>query len=95
MERSLIHPPLRMTFDYVYRSISQQPSSRTPELFTTGGVRFEAEAKCTRDGRRFISLPHSNRIYEDDWGYVSNSMGKDGQRIGHYSIPIDDWATGL
>ncbi len=43
----------------------------------------------------FISLPHNNRIYENDWGYRSNSMGKDGQRIGHYSIPIDDWASRL
>jgi len=42
-----------------------------------------------------VLKPHNNRIYENDWGYRSNSMGKDGQRIGHYSIPIDDWASGL
>jgi hypothetical protein len=95
MERPLIHPPLEKSFDDVYKAISREPKSQTPELFTTGGVLFVAEAKCTRDGRRFISLPHNNRIYADDWGYRSNSMGKDGQRIGHYSKPIDDWANRL
>ena len=95
MHRRLIDPPLRMRFDEVYEAISQEPGAQTPELFTTGGVSFIAEAKCTRDGRRFISLPHNNRIYEHDWGYTSNSMGEDGQRIGHYSKPIDDWADRL
>lgn len=90
MKRTLIHPPLKMSFDDVYKIISKQPESQTPELMTTGGVPFVAEAQSTQDGRRFISLPHNNRIYENDWGYRSNSMGKDGQRIGHYSKPIDD-----
>ena len=53
---------------------------------------FDAQAKVAEDGRRFISLPHSNRIYEGDWGYMTNSMGKNGQRIGHYSVPLDEWA---
>jgi hypothetical protein len=92
MKRSLIDPPLKMKFDDVYKAITYTPE---PELLTTGGVPFVAESKFTRDGRRFISLPHNNRIYEDDWGYRSNSMGKDGQRIGHYSKPIDDWASKL
>jgi len=52
---------------------------------------FEAEAKLARDGRRFISLPHNNRIYQNDWGYMANSMGNDGQRIGQYSVPLDEW----
>lgn len=93
MHRHLINPPLSLQFGEVYEAISEQPEARTPELFTTGGVPFVAEAKITRDGRRFISLPHNNRIYEHDWGYTSNNMGKDGQRIGHYSKPIDDWAN--
>ena len=93
MKRTAIDPPLRMNFNDVYELISKQPLAQTPKLVTTGGVPFIAEAKCTNDGRRFISLPHNNRIYESDWGYRSNSMGKDGQRIGHYSIPIDDWAN--
>lgn len=71
-----------MSFDDVYKAIFKQPDSRTQALFTTGGVPFAAEAKYTRDGRRFISLLHNNPIYEHDWGYRSNSMGKDGQRIG-------------
>lgn len=95
MRRAFIDPPLKMSFNEVYNAISKQQKSQTPELLTTGGVPFVAEAKCTQDGRRFISLPHNNRIYENDWGYRSNSMGKDGQRIGHYSKPIDDWANKL
>jgi hypothetical protein len=90
--RILIDPPLKMTFNDVYMAIKSQPNSFSPDLKTTGGVTFAAEAALTRDGRRFISLPHNNRIYENDWGYRSNSMGKDGQRIAHYSIPLDEWA---
>jgi hypothetical protein len=92
MRRALIKPPLKMSFSDVYNAISKQPKSHTPELLTTGGVSFVAEAKLTEDGRQFISLPHSNRIYEHDWGYRTNHMGKDGQRIGQYSVPLDEWA---
>ena len=95
MKRVLIQPPLQMSFDDIFKTISGQPKSQTPELLTTGHVPFVAEAKCTRDGRRFISLPHNNRIYENDWGFRSNSMGKDGQRIGQYVVPIDEWAKRL
>ena len=90
--RVQIYPPLSLSFDEVYLAVSKQPGKRTPKLETTGDVVFEAETKLTRDGRRFISLPHNNRIYEDDWGYMANSMGRDGQRIGHYSVPLDKWA---
>jgi hypothetical protein len=76
----------------VYQCIAAQPGQRTAFLQTTGGVSFVAEAKTAGDGRRFISLPHSNRVYEHDWGYTSNGMGKNGQRIGHYSVPLDVWA---
>ena len=93
MERTIIDPQLQNTFDEVFNSIFCQHGKSTPKLFTTGGVPFEADAKLAKDGRRFISLPHNNRIYEHDWGYMSNSMGKDGQRIGQYSVPIDRWAT--
>lgn len=95
MKRAVILPPLRLSFDDVFEAISKQPKSQTPELLTTGHVLFVAQAKRTRDDRRFISLPHSNRIYEDDWGYRSNGMGKDGQRIGQYAISIDEWAKKL
>ena len=60
-------------------------------MTTTGGVNFVAEAKTTRDNRRFISLPHNNRIYEDDWGFRTNCMGKDGQGIGQCAVPLDNW----
>ena len=95
MKREKIFPPLKMNFDTVFQAILKQPHSKTPELVTTGGITFVAEARHTRDGRRFISLPHSNRVYEADWGYRSNGMGKDGQRIGQYAMPIDEWARGL
>ena len=92
MPRQTISPPLKLTFNRVYQAIAKQPNARTTELETTGGVRFCAEAKETADGRRFVSLPHSNRIYEGDWGFTANSMGKDGQRIAQYSVPLDQWA---
>jgi hypothetical protein len=92
MTRSLIVPPLLTSFDFVYTLIGTQKGNTTSTLVTTGGILFEAEAKVTIDGRRFISLPHGNRIYEHDWGYKSNSMGKVGQRIRQYSVPLDKWA---
>jgi hypothetical protein len=95
MERRFIDPPLTSTFTDVYDAIGSQPDKKTPRLITTGGIPFEAEARLARDGRRFISLPHNNRIYETDWGFMSNGMGKDGQRIGHYSVPLDNWAGGV
>ena len=93
MERTPINPKLSNTFVYVYQLICSLTGKRTPNLVTTGGVLFNAEAKVTKDGRRFISLPHNNRIYENDWGFMSNSMGKVGQRIGQYSVPLDTWAA--
>lgn len=95
MERDLIRPPLRLNFHEVFELISRQPGSKTPELLTTGHVPFVAEAKQSLDARRFIALPHSNRIYENDWGFRSNHMGKAGQRIGQYAVPIDEWAKNL
>jgi hypothetical protein len=92
MARNAVSPPLELTFDRVYQLVAACAGQRTPPLQTTGGVQFVAQASVARDGRRFISLPHNNRIYEHDWGYSSNSMGKDGQRIGHYSAPLDEWA---
>src|SRR5271169_3311623 len=91
MPRRPLSPPLKSTFAGVYQAIAQQPNKCTPELVTTRGVRFVAEAKETKDRRQFVSLPHSNRIYEEDWGFTANSMGKDGQRIGQYSVPLDEW----
>jgi hypothetical protein len=95
MRRRVLSPPFKSTFEDVYRAITRQPDARTPELETTGGVGFIAEAKTAKDGRRFISLPHNNRIYEHDWGYQANSMGKVGQRIGQYSVPLDKWVRSL
>lgn len=92
MARVPIRPPLQLSFDEVYRAISLQAAELTPELRTTGGVPFVASVSRARDGRRFISLPHSVRIYEQDWGYQNTSMGGGGQRIGHYARPLDQWA---
>lgn len=95
MPRHPLSPPLQSTFENVYLAVARQPNRRTPELVTTGGGRFVAEAKETTDGRRFVFLPHSNRIYEEDWGFTANKMGKDGQRIGQYAVPLDKWARSL
>ena len=81
---------IQTSFDEIYDFIKSQPESSLGNLHTTGGVEFECEAKNSKDGRRFISLPHSNRIYAADWGYYFNDMGKDGQRIGQYSVSIND-----
>ena len=90
--RRPIDPPLNCSFDEAYRAIKQLPFGTVKGLKTTGkGVAFDATARTTGDGRPFINLPHNNRIYEGDWGYTTNRMGKDGQRIGQYARPIDEW----
>jgi hypothetical protein len=92
MNRRPIDPPLACSFRKVFIELSKQPLKSVSGLRTTGkGVVFEAKANTTGDGRDFIDLPHNNRIYEGDWGFQTNSMGKDGQRIGQYARPIDDW----
>ena len=91
MPRRSMNPPPRFTFAQVYSAILNQPDGEIVELHTSGGKEFSAQAAMRRDGRHFIQLPHSNRIYEDDWGYNTNSMGKDGQRIGQYARPLDEW----
>jgi hypothetical protein len=83
-------PPI-YSFNHVYERIRKMPNQTIYGLRTTGGVVFEAKASETKDGRRFIALPHNNRIYENDWGFVTNHMGNDGQRIGHYARPLDEW----
>lgn len=94
--RRLIEPHLTTTFNQVYTAISEQPNRETPLLQTTRGVPFRARAAITRKGQQFISLPHNNRIYEGDWGYKTNSMGQgSGQRIGHYSVPLNDWVIAV
>jgi hypothetical protein len=95
MKRAVILPPLKLSFDEVFEAISKQPKSQTPELLAAGHALFVAQAKRTRDGRRFIALPHSNRIYEDDWGFQTNGMEKDGHRIGPFASSIDNWAKRL
>ena len=91
MPQRPMDPAPQFTFLEVYRNIASLPNHQVTGLRTTGGVPFEAEAKVTGDGRNFISLPHNNRIYAEDWGYMTNSMGQDGQRIGHYARPLDEW----
>ncbi len=93
-----IDPPLAHSFSTVFELILAQPSARTIVLHTTGdpGTDFVAEARYRRRARvPYIQLPHSNRIYEKDWGFSTNSMGKtgEGQRIGQYAKPIDEWAS--
>ncbi len=95
MSRKLMDPPPKCTFHQIYQSIRKHPDYQAIGLVTTGGVSFIAKASLTRDGREFINLPHNNRIYSGDWGYINNSMGKEGQRIGHYARPLDEWCANL
>ncbi len=95
MSRKQITPSLICSFAQVYAAIKSAPNHRVEGLKTTGGVQFEATAKITGDGREFIELPHNNRIYKTDWGFMVNDMGKDGQRIGHYARPLDEWCLAL
>ena len=96
MTQNQMDPPLKCTFSQVYDTLKRQPGKTVEDLRTTGkGKKFSAMADVTRDGREFINLPHNNRIYEGDWGYTTNSMGKDGQRIGQYARPLDDWCDNL
>jgi len=96
MTRNQLDPPLKCTFGQVYNALKLQPEETVTGLKTTGkGIQFSATADVTRDGRIFINLPHNNRIYEGDWGYSTNSMGKDGQRIGQYARPLDEWCKKL
>ncbi len=91
MERRQISPLLKCSFEQVYAALKAMPNQEIDGLITTGGVKFIASAKVARDSREFIDLPHSNRIYHADWGFTTNSMGEDGQRIGQYSVPLDEW----
>jgi len=93
MPRRPMDPTPVNSFALVYDRINSVPGSRIDGLVTTGGVGFSAEASVARDGRKFIALPHNNRIYEQDWGFSTNSMGKGGQWIGHYARPLDDWCS--
>ena len=96
--------PPKCTFDQVFVALSLERNKQT-RLFTTGkhgehGVEFIAEAKwgsrVKLPDKRFISLPHDNRIYSCCWGNTLNHMGKDGkdgQRINQYARPLDEWAA--
>ena len=88
-------PSPNCTFADVYSALQRMPNQEVSGLHTTGGVEFSAKADLARDGRKYIGLPHNNRIYRDDWGFMTNHMGEDGQRIGHYARPLDDWCSGL
>ncbi len=91
MSRKRMSPPLKSSFLQVYMALKSLPNQEVVGLVTTGGIKFEARAGSTRDNRIYIGLPHNNRIYQDDWGFMTNSMGQDGQRIGHYARPLDEW----
>ena len=80
---------IETSFYQIYEFIRRQPTSKLSGLETTGGVLFSCQVKTTKDNRKFIELPYNNRIYENDWGYYFNDMGKDGQCIGQYSILIN------
>ncbi len=90
-DRPVMSPAPKCSFETVFEMISKQPINEISGLKTTGGVYFSAQAKYTRNNAPFISLPHNNRIYECCWGNTNNHMGKEGQRIGQYSKPLDEY----
>ena len=90
-DRPRMQPQPVCDFDKVFEAISSQPQKKITKLKTTGDVNFIAEAKTSPDVGQFILLPHSNRIYPCCWGNTNNHMGKEGQRIGQYARPIDEW----
>ena len=55
---------------------------------TCQDVHFAIASESSEVGK-FIQLPYNNRISPCCWGNQTNHMGKDGQRIGQYSIPLD------
>ena len=93
MPRRQMSPPVKCSFAEIISALKIMPNHRVGGLHTSGGVEFTAEAGLTRDGREFVKLPHNNRIYVGDWGFRTNSMGEDGQRIGHYARPLDEWCS--
>jgi hypothetical protein len=95
--RRLMQPQPVCNYGQVFRAIWSRPQKKVTGLMTTGGVNFEAEAKQSRRVGSFIALPHDNRIYPCCWGNTTNHMGKgkEGQRIGQYTRPLDEWCREL
>ena len=89
--RLIMNPLPISSFEQVFNAILNMQNSTVTELITTGGVTFSAQAKTSSRVGKFIQLPHHNRIYPCCWGNATNHMGKDGQRIGHYTRALDDW----
>ena len=56
---------------------------------------LKSEGKFSEKVGKFISLPDNIRIYQKDWGFRNNHFGTEGQRIGQYSRPLDDWCSSL
>ncbi len=90
-DRPIMDPPPKCSFEQVFEKILNQSKNEIGGITTTGGVKFSAKAKYTQKGEPYISLPHNNRIYSCCWGNTNNHMGKEGQRIGQYSKPLDEW----
>ena len=59
---------IQTSFDVIFEYLLSLPNQSVNDLITIGGVTFSARATTAMDGRRFIELPHNNRIYEADWG---------------------------
>lgn len=94
-DRPLVDPPLKCTFEQMYECMKNLPNKKITNLQTTRGIVFEAMAAESVEVGIFIQLPHNNRIYPCCWGNQTNHMGKDGQRIGQYSRPLDQWCNGM
>jgi len=96
-DRRLMEPQPKCSFEEVFRALSAMPGQKVSGLKTTGEkqVSFEAQARFSHSVGQFILLPHNNRIYPCCWGNTNNHMGKDGQRIGQYARPLDQWCQGL
>lgn len=93
-DRKRIKPALTCTFDQVYECLLNSPDKKVTNLLTSRGNLFVAVAAESSVVGKFIQLPYNNRIYPCCWGNQTNHMGKEGQRIGQYSTPIDQWCKG-
>ncbi len=94
-DRKLIKQALNCTFDQVYECLLNSQDKMVTNLKTSRENTFFAIAAESSEVGKFIQLPQKNRIYPCCWGNQTNHMGKDGQRIGQYSIPLDQWCKDM
>ena len=65
------------------------------QLLWVAGHRLDHRAGWDPQTRRVLKaelfLAERSTEYTRNWGYTTNSMGEEGQRIGQYARPLDEW----